>query len=98
MLYLIRVAFSIADGSSTAFFGDASSGSAPSDEGVTILADSRKLFATLSEDSEKGKVERGYLLGLLEISREERRRKWSEGRPEDPRLRFDGLAEPFYIV
>lgn len=79
MLYLIRCAFAVADRSSKAFFGGEELGATPSEEGAALISKSRALFRGLANDSAKGKVERGFLLGLLEIVRESRRRKWEEG-------------------
>jgi N-terminal acetyltransferase B complex non-catalytic subunit len=79
MLYLIRSAFAVADRSSGAFYGGVDLPSQPSEEGTALLVQSRQLFRGLADDAGKGKLERGFLLGLLEISRESRRRKWEEG-------------------
>lgn len=83
MLYLIRCAFAIAAGSSSSFFGEREARqpqSVPSHEGNLVLEESRKLFRLFADDGEKGKKERGYLLALLEIARESRRRDWVEGK------------------
>lgn len=79
MLYLIRCAFSLADGSSKAYSGSEALASQPSVDGVELLGKSRALFRELADNSPKGRVERGFLLGLLEIARETRRRNWEEG-------------------
>lgn len=89
MLYLIRCSFAIAAGSSSSFFvakDIMKPQSLPSDEGKLVLVESRKLFRLFANDGEKGKKERGYLLALLEISRESRRRDWDEGKFESPLL------------
>lgn len=81
MLYLIRCTFAIADQSSKAWSTDAEADFAaqPSTEGAELLVETRALFRGLADNNEKAKVERGFLLGLLEIARESRRRKWEEG-------------------
>ncbi|GAA6004547.1 hypothetical protein JCM10207_000928 [Rhodosporidiobolus poonsookiae] len=81
MLYLVRAAFSLAANSSAAYFADSSSSSpssAPSPAGLETISRSRELFRKLATDSPKAKVERGFVLGLLEIARELRGREWEE--------------------
>lgn len=78
MLYLIRCTFAVADRSSKAFFGSEEFGAQPPEEGAELISKSRALFRGLADDSAKGK-ERGFLLGLLEIAREARRRQWEAG-------------------
>lgn len=82
MLYLIRCAFAVASGSSSSFYGEKSVESelSPSEEGKLLISESRELFRTFADDGEKGRKERGYLLGLLEIARESRTRSWVEGK------------------
>ena len=81
MLYLIRLSFSIALGSSQAFHGTALPipCAEPSERGKALLAQSRELFRNLADSSEKGLRERGFLLALLEMARESRARGWEEG-------------------
>lgn len=79
MLYLIRCTFAVADRSSKSFFGGEQFSAHSSEEGAALIGNSRALFRGLADNSAKGKVERGFLLGLLEITRELRRRKWEEG-------------------
>lgn len=81
MLYIIRTAFSVAAGSSKAFYADkvALPCSGPSESGLALLTRSRQLFRGLADDGEKGRKERGFLLALLEIARESRRREWADG-------------------
>lgn len=83
MLYLVRLTFSIAAGSSKAYDGilTASPCPAPSDSGKALLQQSRALFRGLADDSEKGLRERGFLLALLEIEKESRLRAWDESAP-----------------
>ncbi|GAA5885346.1 hypothetical protein JCM16303_006012 [Sporobolomyces ruberrimus] len=85
MLCLIRCTFAIAASSSTSYHSDVEvSKASPSSEGVTLLAETREIYQKLSKDSPKAKVERGYLLGSLEISRECRSRGWEEVEPLEP--------------
>ncbi|ORY72573.1 actin cytoskeleton organization protein [Leucosporidium creatinivorum] len=86
MLYLIRCTFAVADRSSKALFGVEEFSAQPSEEGAELISKSRALFRGLADNSPKGKVERGFLLGLLEIARESRRRKWEEADPLLPTL------------
>ncbi|GAA5848362.1 hypothetical protein JCM8547_004490 [Rhodosporidiobolus lusitaniae] len=80
MLYLIRAAFSLAAGSSSSYFSSPSSpsSSTPSPAGLDLIARSRDVFRKLATDSPKAKVERGFLLGLLETAREVKSRGWEE--------------------
>ncbi|BGP05980.1 Phagocyte signaling-impaired protein [Rhodotorula toruloides] len=71
MLYLTRAALAIAAGSSST-----STDSSPSPEGLDLLSQTRQLFRSLATESPRAKVERGYLLGQLEIARELRLRGW----------------------
>lgn len=75
MLYLIRCAFAIADGSSAAYWGTDThaSPSVPREEGMQLIEQSRELFRRLADE---GKIERGFLLALLEIRKESRQRQW----------------------
>lgn len=82
MLYFIRCCIAIAAGSSTEILDSndtKKSSELPSEEGRILLDSARKVFRDLADDGAKGKKERGYLLGLLEIARESRRRNWDEG-------------------
>jgi hypothetical protein len=80
MLYLIRAAFSCAAGSSISYFAPSSlSSTTPSTAGLELITRSRERFLSLAKDSPKAKVERGFLLGSLEIAREVRERGWDEG-------------------
>ncbi|SCZ96879.1 BZ3500_MvSof-1268-A1-R1_Chr4-1g06812 [Microbotryum saponariae] len=86
LLYLIRSAFAMADDSSLAFAGSSDSSdftprSSPTAEGQQLVAETRKLLEQFSEGLHASSAphERGYLLGLLEIARENRRREWDEG-------------------
>lgn len=72
MLYLIRAALAIAAGTSAA-----------SADGLDFLSQTRQVFRSLAKDSPKAKVERGYLLGQLEVARELRSRQWAEGAASD---------------
>ncbi|GAA6037170.1 hypothetical protein JCM8097_008769 [Rhodosporidiobolus ruineniae] len=85
MLYLIRAAFSLAAGSSSSYSSDSPSPSAssskPSETGVEFISRSRDICRKLATDSPKAKVERGFVLGLLEIAREQRSRGWEESEP-----------------
>ncbi|BGP30008.1 mitochondrial distribution and morphology [Rhodotorula toruloides] len=74
MLYLIRAALAIAAGSSST----STKPSSPSSEGLDLLSQTRQLFRSLATDSPRAKVERGYLLGQLEVAREVRSRGWEE--------------------
>ncbi|BGP54000.1 mitochondrial distribution and morphology [Rhodotorula sphaerocarpa] len=65
MLYLIRSAVAIADASAPS-----EPPSPPSAEGAELLERTRTLLRGLATDSSKAKVERGYLLGVLEVARE----------------------------
>lgn len=76
MLYLIRSAVAIADASAPS-----EPPSPPSAEGAELLERTRTLLRGLATDSSKAKVERGYLLGVLEVAREIRSRQWPEGKP-----------------
>lgn len=80
MLYLTRAALAIAAGSSST-----STDSSPSPEGLDLLSQTRQLFRSLATESPRAKVERGYLLGQLEIARELRLRGWEAGTPSLPR-------------
>ncbi|GAA5898998.1 hypothetical protein JCM5296_006982 [Sporobolomyces johnsonii] len=84
MLYLIRSAFSIAAGSSASYFDSPLPTGQPSAAGVELLSQTRDSFRKLSSESPKAKVERGFLLGLLEIARECRYRGWEEVDPFFP--------------
>ncbi|GAA5885358.1 hypothetical protein JCM6882_009585 [Rhodosporidiobolus microsporus] len=91
MLYLIRAAFSIAADSSASYFPpsepfSAPPASQPSPDALDFVARSRGLFRKLATDSPKAKVERGFVLGLLEIVRESRSRGWEEAEPLLPLL------------
>jgi N-terminal acetyltransferase B complex non-catalytic subunit len=79
MLYLIRAALAIAAGSSSISTGT----SAASADGLDFLSQTRQVFRSLAKDSPKAKVERGYLLGQLEVARELRSRQWAEGAASD---------------
>ncbi|GAA5929276.1 hypothetical protein JCM10213_006336 [Rhodosporidiobolus nylandii] len=80
MLYLVRAAFSLAAGSSSYYFAASSSSEAttPSPAGLELISRSRELLRKLATSSPKAKVERGFVLGLLEIAREARSRGWEE--------------------
>lgn len=84
MLYLIRLTFSTASGSSKAYLDPAELLArpfpGPSEAGKQLLETSRQLFRRLADDGEKGRKERGFLLGLLEIAREYKVRDWEEGK------------------
>lgn len=78
MLYMIRAACAVA--SSSAMTPEVpSAAEAPSPVGLALLEETRQLLRALSTESPKAKVERGYLLGLLEVARELRIRQWPEG-------------------
>ncbi|SCV69403.1 BQ2448_2423 [Microbotryum intermedium] len=86
MLYLVRCAFALADGSSLAFDGSADSlvfkpRTPPTPEGHQLIDETRTLLDQFSEGLHVSSAphERGYLLGVLEIARENRRRGWDEG-------------------
>ncbi|TKA54938.1 hypothetical protein B0A53_02411 [Rhodotorula sp. CCFEE 5036] len=70
ILYLIRAACAMAAASATA--------SIPNEDGIALLQETRQLLRELATDSPKAKVERGYLLGVLELARELRERRWPE--------------------
>ncbi|GEM09601.1 actin cytoskeleton organization protein [Rhodotorula toruloides] len=74
MLYLIRAALAIAADS----LSTSTESPSPSPEGLDLLSQTRQLFRSLAADSPKAKVERGYLLGQLEIARGLRSRGWEE--------------------
>ncbi|GAA5989285.1 hypothetical protein JCM10908_001242 [Rhodotorula pacifica] len=86
MLYLIRTACAIASSASSSATPSSSSESAtfntsrsvPTEEGTALLQETRSLLRRLATDSPKAKVERGYLLGVLELSRVLRERHWPE--------------------
>ncbi|GAA5968118.1 hypothetical protein JCM11641_003737 [Rhodosporidiobolus odoratus] len=82
VLYLIRAAVSLAADSSAAYFSSPSVSNSekgqPTSTGLDLLSRSRDLFRRLATDSPRAKVERGFVLGLLEIARETRSRKWEE--------------------
>ncbi|GAA5951742.1 hypothetical protein JCM3765_003103 [Sporobolomyces pararoseus] len=79
MLYLIRCAFAIAYSSSESYYSDSTlSKQPPTQDGIELLEETRQVFQKLMEESPKAKVERGFLLGLLEMSRESRARSWTE--------------------
>ena len=87
MLYLIRAACVMAAATATA--------SIPNEDGIALLQETRQLLRELATDSPKAKVERGYLLGVLELARELRERRWPEGtRARTPAL----LSLPRSIV
>lgn len=71
MLYLIRAACAMAAATATA--------SRPNEDGIALLQETRSLLRELATDSPKAQVERGYLLGVLELARELRERRWPEG-------------------
>ncbi|KAL8278029.1 hypothetical protein RQP46_009661 [Phenoliferia psychrophenolica] len=83
MLFLIRLTFSIALGSSEMYRGAPLPSPCPEPSGVgaTLLQQSRVLFRGLADEGEKGLRERGFLLALLEIEKESRTRNWEEGTP-----------------
>lgn len=82
MLYFIRCAFAFASRSSSLYFeGKETSDQAPAAEGLHLLEETRDVFRKLSQESPKAKVERGFLLGSLEIARECRSRQWEEREP-----------------
>ncbi|KWU46443.1 actin cytoskeleton organization protein [Rhodotorula sp. JG-1b] len=70
MLYLIRAACAMAAATATA--------SRPNEDGIALLQETRSLLRELATDSPKAQVERGYLLGVLELARELRERRWPE--------------------
>ncbi|GAA5990947.1 hypothetical protein JCM5350_008289 [Sporobolomyces pararoseus] len=79
MLYLVRCAFAIAAASSESYHNESElSKQPPTQDGVQLIAETRQVFEKLMKESSKAKVERGFLLGLLEISREIRARSWKE--------------------
>jgi hypothetical protein len=81
MLYLIRSAFSIASASSESYYGKLEPTlQPPTLEGQHLLQETREVFRKLMQDSPKARVERGFLLGLLEMTREYRVRGWEEGK------------------
>ncbi|GAA5933016.1 MDM20/NAA25 family protein [Sporobolomyces koalae] len=87
MLYLIRAACSIAASSSTSYYADASTNQQatnPNPQGLETLKETRKVFEKLAQESPKAKVERGFLLGLLEISRECLVRSWNTEESLEP--------------
>ena len=95
MLYLIRVAFSLAQGTSEAYRGQSEvekPDQGLSVEGVELLRKSRLLFRGLADNGDKGRKERGFLLGLLEIARESRWREWDEGELSSDLCREIGRA------
>lgn len=81
MLYLIRAACAMAAATATSTASNAESAAArlPTEEGIALLQETRSLLRELATDSPKAKVERGYLLGVLELARELRERQWPEG-------------------
>jgi N-terminal acetyltransferase B complex non-catalytic subunit len=83
MLYLVRAAFSLAASSSSSYFDTSSTAPSspvsPSEAGLELISKSRERFRSLAKDSPKSKVERGFLLGSLEIAREVKERGWDEG-------------------
>lgn len=80
MLHLIQINFSIAAGTSEDYLQSTRTtpSPAPSEDGMFLLRRSQTLFRTLADESDKGRKERGFLMGLLEIARECRRRGWKE--------------------
>ncbi|GAA5970754.1 hypothetical protein JCM21900_002379 [Sporobolomyces salmonicolor] len=84
MLYLVRSAVSIAAGSSASYFDSPLPTGKPSAAGLELLNQTRGSFQKLSSQSPKANVERGFLLGLLEIARECRSREWEEVDPFFP--------------
>lgn len=83
MLYTIRCAFSLAGDSSKAYSDESAflirPFPGPSPAGEILLSKTRALFRRLADDGDKGRKERGFLLALLEIAHESRRRGWAEG-------------------
>lgn len=88
MLYMIRCAFATLDGSSNAFTTNAGSQSEDTssvqpdpnrEKGLELVRQSRQLFRGLADDSEKGRLERGFLLALLDINRESLKRNLDDG-------------------
>ncbi|GAA5896282.1 hypothetical protein JCM8208_001834 [Rhodotorula glutinis] len=73
MLYLIRLTVALASSTSTPSSSSTSAASAPDH-----LLRARTLFRHLATDGAKAKVERGYLLGLVELAREVQVHAWTD--------------------
>ncbi|GAA6051881.1 hypothetical protein JCM3770_005517, partial [Rhodotorula araucariae] len=69
MLYLIRASVALAS---------ATSSSAPTADGLAHVTRAKDLFHQLATEGPRAKVERGYLLALLELAREGQVRGWPE--------------------
>ncbi|GAA5911076.1 uncharacterized protein JCM6883_004262 [Sporobolomyces salmoneus] len=79
MLYLIRCAFAVASSSSASYYDEPDAvKQPPTEDGLRLIKETEEVFRSLMKDSPKAKVERGFLLGLLEIARECRSRGWEE--------------------
>ncbi|GAA6024099.1 hypothetical protein JCM11491_005993 [Sporobolomyces phaffii] len=80
MLYLVRCACATAASSSASYFkqGTDTTSPLPQAAGLELLERTREVFRKLAKESPKAKVERGFLLGQLEIARECRTRRWEE--------------------
>ncbi|BGP37872.1 mitochondrial distribution and morphology [Rhodotorula kratochvilovae] len=88
MLYLIRTSVALASSTSS---------SAPAATGLAHLARAKDLFRELATDGPKARVERGYLLALVELVREGQVRGWAQSDKLGPLVqeyfeRFAGKA------
>ncbi|GAA5947657.1 hypothetical protein JCM3775_005249 [Rhodotorula graminis] len=89
MLYLIRLSVALASStrtssSSSASPSSTSPSSAPSSDAPEHLSRARTLFRHLATEGPKAKVERGYLLGLVELAREAHAHACSDYEPLGP--------------
>ncbi|GJN88621.1 hypothetical protein Rhopal_001587-T1 [Rhodotorula paludigena] len=79
MLYLIRVSFALASPVSPSTSPSSPDSVPPvSPDRTAPLVAARDLFRRLSTDSPKAKVERGYLLALVELAKEGQARGWAQ--------------------
>lgn len=102
MLYLIRCAFACVDQSSDAFISEGAIVPPPSSSAETtsertsaleLVKRSHDLFRGLADDSEKGRLERGFLLAVLEIALESRRRNLIDGQCWSASYEFLSVTE-----
>ncbi|GAA5837515.1 hypothetical protein JCM9279_006776 [Rhodotorula babjevae] len=84
MLYFIRLSVALASSTTPSSTSSSSSSAAPTSDAPAAaapldhLARARTLFRQLATDGPKAKVERGYLLGLVELAREAQQHGWTE--------------------
>lgn len=86
MLYLIRLSVALASSTTTSSSSPPSSSDTPAAAPLDHLLRARTLFRHLATEGPKAKVERGYLLGLVELAREAQSHGWDDCATPSPSL------------